>query len=28
MMAEEQKAVEEWRKEKDKYFMYDFDSPS
>ena len=26
-MAEEQKAAEEWRKEKDKYFMYDFDSP-
>jgi len=26
-MAEEQKTVEEWRKEKDKYFMYDFDSP-
>ena len=26
-MAEEQKAVEEWRKEKDKYFTYDFDSP-
>ncbi|MBM3897846.1 MAG: DUF1684 domain-containing protein [Thaumarchaeota archaeon] len=26
-MAEEQRTVEEWRKEKDKYFMYDFDSP-
>jgi uncharacterized protein (DUF1684 family) len=27
MAEEQQKAVEEWRKEKDKYFMYDFDSP-
>lgn len=27
MNEEHQKAVEEWRKEKDKYFMYDFDSP-
>jgi len=26
-MAEEQKAVEEWREEKDKYFIYDFNSP-